>query len=412
MRPDSSLYIIQINASNSLPDHGGIATYTHELAHHMEQKGASVILLTYPAARQEIPSTAYRIHRSRSFDLRRLIQRGGKRIDLFSRLPVKILAMVLETVRTTQNLPEDGRKRILWAVNWWPEAVTAFLASRVCGIPYVVTAHGYEAFVSPRARRHVVYRKVMNQAERVFAVSRHTAGILSRCGIHEEKIRVLHNGVCPERFIMDTRSGKTRLPKIQNLLKEDDPPYLLLTIARLIPRKGHSTVLNALKTLKTRIPRFHYVVAGGGPLKDSLVKEATDLGLEDRVLFLGEISEQNKVDLLHACDVFVMPNRDIPLPDGGVDTEGFGIVFLEAAACEKPVIGGKAGGVPEAVLNKKTGILANPLSPEDVADVIFSLWKDRDLAGRLGQAGKTRVTTELNWERISEKYLEQLRELC
>lgn len=410
MRSSSFLYIIQINASNSPPDHGGIATYTHELAHHITQKGASVTLLTYPASVQEVVSFSYRIHRSRAFDMRPLIQRGGKRIDLVSRLPIRILAMVRETVRTIQKLPGKEGKRILWAVNWWPEAITAYLVSRLCGIPYVVTAHGYEAFVSPGARRHIVYRKVMNQAERVFSVSHHTAGLLNRCGINKTRIRVIHNGVHPERFLPRALSGETQRREGQTLLTKH-PAFLLLTVSRLIPRKGHSTVFKALKKLKGRIPDFLYVVAGQGPLKDSLKNEARDLELENQILFLGEISEQQKISLLHACDVFIMPNRDIPLPDGGLDTEGFGIVFLEAAACEKPVIGGKAGGVPEAVLDGKTGILVNSSNTGEVADAVYNLWKDKELSRRLGQAGNARVMTELNWEKISEKYLNELAEI-
>jgi phosphatidylinositol alpha-1,6-mannosyltransferase len=112
--------------------------------------------------------------------------------------------------------------------------------------------------------------------------------------------------------------------------------------------------------------------------------------------------------LLHACDVFVMPNRDIKSPASARATEGFGIVFVEASACAKPVIAGRAGGAPEVVLHGQTGFLIDPENPKELMDAILRLWSDRELAVRLGLAGKERVEREFTWKGLSLKYSDEI----
>ena len=477
LQPRSPLYIIQVNSANALPDHGGIATYNHELADHLSRRGHAVLLLTYPALVRATRPLSYQVRRSRAFDLSALIRGGGGAADLLRALPVKIPAMAVEILRTLRPLSRSPGNRVLWCINWWPEAMAAWLVSRVLGVPYVVTAHGREAVVSPGARRHAVYREVFNRAVRVFAVSRHTAGLLAQCGIRRENIRVIPNGVSAELFRRGPRDAgptedaaildqfhalRTSQPRdagptgdaaildqfhalqrsqppdaepagdaaildqfhaLQSSQPRDSEPagdaaicaprpgdrFGLLTLARLSPRKGHLTVLEAVHRLQGRIPGLRYVIAGDGPQRDRLEARAGELGIREQVRFTGDVTETEKAALLHDCDLLVLPNQDLPLPGGGIDTEGFGIVFLEAAACGKPVIGGRAGGVPEAVLDGRTGLLVDPESPGDLAEAIYRLWSDRDFAAALGRAARARAEREFTWQRIAARYERELR---
>ena len=401
------LYIILLNACQTLPEKGGIATYTHELAHRLGEKGHSVSVLTYPSAGSPLsPSRHYEVQRYPSFDLRPLVKSGGSRASLLTRLPPKVVAMALDTARVVRRIPGEQQNRILWAVTWWPEALAAYLVSRIQKIPYVITAHGYEAILPAHARRHFLYKRVLDGASRVFAVSAHTAGWLVQCKVSEERLRVIHNGVRPEQFALD---GETRRLVEQTRKRFAlDGRFVLLTIARLVPRKGHLAVLNALAGLKPRIPNLRYLIVGDGPTKDQLHRAVRELSLEDVVSFGGEVSDQERTSLLHACDVFVMPNSDILRPDGVLDTEGFGIVFLEASACGKPAIAGKAGGAPEAVSDGQTGILVDPANTDELEEAIFRLYSDRDLALRLGLEGKQRVEREFTWDELTETYLTEL----
>jgi phosphatidylinositol alpha-1,6-mannosyltransferase len=346
------------------------------------------------------------VQRYPSFDVRPLVKSGGSPASLLTRLPPKVVTMALDTARVVRRIPGGQQTGILWAVTWWPEALAAYLVSRILRIPYVITAHGYEAILPSHTRRHFLYKRVFDGAARVFAVSAHTADCLVQCKVSEKGLRVIHNGVRPEQFTLD-RETRHLLEQARKRFALDER-FVLLTIARLVPRKGHLAVLNALAGLKPRIPSLRYVIVGDGPTRDQLHQAVRDLSLEDVVMFGGEVSDQERTSLLHACDVFVMPNSDILRPDGVLDTEGFGIGFLEASACGKPAIAGKAGGAPEAVSDGRTGILVDPANTSELEDAIFKLYSDRDLALRLGREGKQRVEREFTWDGLADKYLNEL----
>ncbi|MEW6443396.1 MAG: glycosyltransferase family 4 protein [bacterium] len=400
------LYVLQLNATNFVPDMGGIATYNHELAHHIGLRGHSVELLTYPSAGPlRAGGFAYTIRPGRSFDLREVVARGGSRAFLLRSLPPKVAGMTRVALRALRIAPA-GSRRVLWAMTWWPEGIAAWLAGRLRRVPYFVSAHGYEAVIPKTARRHLLYRSVMGQAAAVFAVSRHTAGLLELCGVPPERIRVIPNGVDPDRFRL-TAEVAARMSDLRRRFLLDGC-YVLLTIARLTERKGHMAVLRALAALRGAAPDLRYVIAGEGPMRPRLEEAVVGLRLEGVVAFAGEVSEPDKLALLHGSDVFVMPNRDIPLGKGGVDTEGFGMVFLEAAACGKPVVAGRAGGAVEAVVDGCTGILVDPLDDGEVREALQKLRRDRELAARLGRAGLARVKRDFTWVRISETYCNEL----
>ena len=112
-------------------------------------------------------------------------------------------------------------------------------------------------------------------------------------------------------------------------------------------------IVRALPAIRQAVPDVVYLIVGEGSYGDTLRKLVVDLRLEDAVIFTGAVSDAEAVEFYRTCDVYVMPNR--ATEDG--DTEGFGLVFLEAGACGKPVIGGRAGGVPDAITHEVTGLL-------------------------------------------------------
>src|SRR5262249_30414488 len=144
---------------------------------------------------------------------------------------------------------------------------------------------------------------------------------------------------------------------------------ILLTVARLDARKGHETVLNALPEVLKRHPDTVYIIVGDGPERSKLEELTKSLNLTAHVKFAGRVSEADLLAYYHACNLFVQPNRR--MPDG--DDEGFGLVFIEAGACCKPVIGGRSGGVPEAIQEGVTGLLVDGNSVKQTQDAIVRL---------------------------------------
>jgi len=237
----------------------------------------------------------------------------------------------------------------------------------------------------------------LRRADTVVTVSSFTRDELIRRGVKPERIRVITNGVDLKRFSPGAKDSE--ILARHNI----EGKKLLLTIARVEERKGHDKLLEALPQILKAVPDAVYLIVGDGPYMENLKSLTKDLGLEDKVIFTGRVPWKDLDRYYRSCDVFIMPNRT--LPNG--NTEGFGLVFLEANACGKPVIGGKAGGVPDAVADGETGILVDGNLVEQIADAAIQLLSNKELAERMGQAGYKRALN-FSWENKARKF----REVC
>lgn len=166
-----------------------------------------------------------------------------------------------------------------------------------------------------------------------------------------EKIVTVFNGVDTKEFYPENAS-KNLIEKHQLQGKT-----VLLTISRLVPNKGVDQVLAALAKLSPLSHYMKYLICGTGPDENRLRQLSSNYKLDRVVEFVGAVHPQDLRDYYNVCDVFLLVSReDLNLPA----TEGFGIVFLEAAACGKPSIGGDSGGIPDAIKNGVTGWLVPP----------------------------------------------------
>ena len=175
---------------------------------------------------------------------------------------------------------------------------------------------------------------------------------------------------------------------------------MLLTVGNLVERKGHDTVLKALPAILRSIPDVTYLIIGDGPFRPNLERLAESLGVRGSVVFAGRVEAGILPECLAICDVFVMTSR---ARLDQFDVEGFGLVYLEANACGKPVIGGRSGGIVDAVEHESTGLLVDPVDEKDVAHAVVRLLKDRDLARKLGEQGMQRVRREFTWQHMVER---------
>ena len=183
----------------------------------------------------------------------------------------------------------------------------------------------------------------------------------------------------------------------------------LLTIARIEERyKGHDVMIRALALVRAQVPGAQWIVIGDGSLRPGLEQMAHSYGVADSVCFLGALSDQQRNLWLRRTQLLAMPSR---LPAGGFAGEGFGIVYLEAAAYGKPVVAGNVGGAVDAVVDGETGLLVDPADAVAVAAAITRLLLDPELASRLGAAGQRRAQSYA-WpvivERVERLLLAQL----
>jgi phosphatidylinositol alpha-1,6-mannosyltransferase len=253
-----------------------------------------------------------------------------------------------------------------WIAQW---------CKRLFGCKVINYIHGEEITVDMPYRFYGRARaRHLAKADAVVAVSEFTRDALVRImKVDPTKIRLIHNGVDTDRF--QPGPPEPALVERHGLAGK----FVLLTVGRLVPRKGIDHVLKALPQALARVPNLHYVIVGVGPYRDELEALTDSLGLRPHVTFAGRIPDEELAAYYRTCDLFLMPNRE--MPDG--DTEGFGLVFLEANACGKPVIGGRAGGAVEAVRDGENGLLVDGWKPEEITEAISRLATDRALAVRI-----------------------------
>lgn len=259
--------------------------------------------------------------------------------------------------------------------------------NRLIRIPYVVLLHGTELLnYNPWNETNHKKRGPLSLARMLIANSEYTKSLAMKLGIDTSRIAILHPGCDPEVF-------KPGLP-VDDLQKHlgVENRKIVLTVGNLVKRKGHDKTIEAINLIRDEIPNISYLIVGDGIYKKNLEDLVVSRSLQDHVKFIGSCSNADLPKYYNLCDVFVMASRDM---DDNV--EGYGMVFIEAGACGKPVIGGRSGGISDAVLDQKTGILVNPSDPNEIANAIKSLIKNPPLSLKLGETARKRVIEECNW---------------
>lgn len=289
---------------------------------------------------------------------------------------------------------------IIYATRWNEGLVPALLAPLV-GMKVIIGAHGIDVMKVNKPFRRCLIRAAFCRAHRGVAVSRNTRQALICLGVPQQKVVFVPNGVDVKVFHPREKSASL----LRRYGLEDKK--VILTLGRLVTRKGQDQVIRALPKVIQKVPQVAYLLAGQGPDEARLRSLARSLGLMGRVIFAGYVPERELVDHYNLADVYIMPSREI-VEEG--DVEGFGITFLEANACRVPVIGGRSGGIPDAISNGQTGLLIDPLDPDQIAEALVRLLTDKALARRLGQRGRQRVVRELQWSHIAKRLLELERE--
>ena len=275
-----------------------------------------------------------------------------------------------------------------------PEGLSARLAQLTGGAPYVCWTHGEElGFASTSRELTWLTRRVLAGARGVIANSMNSKRLLvEKWQLPDRRVHVVHPGVDAERFHPAPNGEDLRA----RFAKPED--VVFLSVGRLQRRKGHDTVIAALPAVRRILPQIRYVIVGDGPERGSLQEQARQTGVADITHFVGAVPEVDLPRWYRASDVFVLPNRA-----EGVDFEGFGIVFLEAAASGLPVVGGRSGGVPETMIEGETGRLVGGTDSNELAGVMGELARMPEQRARFGRAGRERVVADFSWARAAAR---------
>jgi len=275
------------------------------------------------------------------------------------------------------------------------EGYLALQLQRWFRLPFVIYAHGNEILAAIDSDWDKP-RLALKKAACVLANSSFTAGLLQMAGVAAEAIAIIPLGCDISKF----RPRRPNLQLRQKVLGDRARGPVILTVGNLVERKGHDMVIRSLPVVCQRVPDVTYLIVGTGPFKERLSELATELGLRDRIIFAGKVSDDELPDVYAMCDVFAMPSR---ARLASHDVEGFGLVFLEAGACAKPVVAGRSGGIEDAVVDGVTGLIVDPSDARDIGQALIRLLTDSELRGRLGQQSRDRVEKEHTWSMLGAR---------
>ncbi len=375
-------------AADFPPQVGGIQRYIYEFAAAQGRRGEQLLVVAtqHPQAGEFDAANEFPIVR---------VAAGNK--------GQVAMAMAAAATEITRGEQLDSPVELIVATKWSPEGPAAKLIQWRTGLPYIVMGYGREMTqTGANLLKWLVQNIVVRGAVGGLAISHYTAGQFQRRGLHSDRIHVIYGGVHPQRFEVSDQA----VSQLRNDLGLDEEK-VLLTVSRLVQRKGHHNVIRALPQVARAVGPVRYLIAGTGPQEGNLRCLAAEHRVSALIHWLGYVPERQLPALYKLADVFIMPSRDLP----GQPIEGFGLVYLEANLAGTPVIGGRTGGTADAIEDEVSGLLVDPENVDDIAAAAIRLLTDKVLATRLARQGYERVLENFTWDKVAQRFQAALCEL-
>ena len=348
------------------PKVGGIQSYLYELWRRLPPEETHVLTTSYPGAADWDAAQRFSIERTRQRVL----------------LPAPGLA------RRVDGIARDRGADVIFLD---PALPLGLIGRRLRAAPHVLIAHGAEVNVPGRLPGgRMLARRVLRAASGLVAAGQYPARVATRAAGTELPTLVVPPGVDPDRF-RPLSTGERAAVRRRFGLAADRP--LVLGLSRLVPRKGFDVLIDAVTGTD---PGVQLAIGGAGRDARRLERRAAERGITGRCTFLGRVPEVDLADVYGCADVFAMLCRE---RWGGLEAEGYGIVFVEAAACGVPSIAGRSGGSHEAVVDRETGFVVDPHDAGGVRAALDRLLGDDGLRERLGTAARKRANEELTYDR-------------
>jgi phosphatidyl-myo-inositol dimannoside synthase len=309
------------------------------------------------------------------------------------RRPERFLWPTPETAaRVERAVDEFGAQAVLFGATFPLGLIGPRLARR--RIPYLAAAHGFEYWLSIAPGPHALMRFATSRASRVPVMCSEFIARTVRAAVPRHvPVSVLYPGADVSVFRPDLPTEDLRAR-----YGIGDRP-LVVCVSRLVPRKGQDVLIQGMELVRRRVPGAMLLIVGGGP-DEARLRDLAAAAPPGSVAFAGQVSEEDLPRHYALGNVFAMPCRTRM---GGLEVEGWGNVFIEAAACARPVVVGDSGGAREAVADGETGLLVDGSDVDGVAAAVASLLADPERAGLMGQAGRERVERHFTWPRIAAR---------
>jgi phosphatidylinositol alpha-1,6-mannosyltransferase len=316
--------------------------------------------------------------------------------------------ILLPTPRVARAIAKVSRKYQSRTACFGAAAPLALLAPtlRRSGVHHIVAlTHGHEVWWAKVFPFSWAMRRIGSKVDSLTYLGEFTRNAISRAltpAARQAMVRVAP-GIDIEHFA-PLPPGSPRETLRQELGLENKK--LIVSVGRLVHRKGQDKLLESLAIVRQSIPNAHVLLVGEGPYQRRLEEIAINEGVRDSVTFIGRVQFAFLPRYIRSADLFAMPSRS---RFGGLEVEGLGIVYLEASACGIPVIGGMSGGAPDAVIDGVTGLVVDGTNKTDIADSIVKILSNPELGNTMGAAGRKWIVEQWAWEYWSRKFQEVLK---
>ncbi len=364
------------------PQRGGIQTLLHNICLAIQKNSSwNVVLITLTPAESEEKKFPYEVYRLPSD--KNIFTRG----ILFLRLYRLLTALKPDHV----------------VLGYWSRYADLFSTlSRLLSFPFSLVIHGKEITFPRKGKGYRIFKRRASRASFVIANSSYTKGVYEKLNLSPPAL-VMNPGLNYDLLSLKTLELRKKIQQE----RKDRKSLSLLFVGRLVKRKGCDYLLKAVAILKSRHIPVQLTIVGSGNDLRRLQTLRENYGLQDAVSFQSELADEELYRVYCENDIFVMPSRN--LPDTG-DYEGFGIVYLEANFFGLPVIGGREGGVPDAIKEGVNGILCDPYSPEDIAEKILLVREQFIDAPDLHKKLLAFLSEQFNWDRLIQPVIQKIEE--
>jgi glycosyltransferase involved in cell wall biosynthesis len=404
MLPQPGMKVLFLTSSYPRDEHDVASVFLRYFAEALAARGNEVHVLA-PADGKSATEIDGKIvvHRFQYFPLRwQKLAYGSGIMSNLSRSPwlwvqVPFYALAM-TYRLLQLLRQE--KFDLLHAHWIvPQGLIGVLAKSIHPIPLVTTAHGADAFALKGWPNKFIKRLVVGKSDAWTANTPATSSAISY-KTSARPVRIIPMGVDIARFANGDRAA------LRALLAEET--FLLLFVGRLVEKKGVDDLLRALAILPAALKQRTVLwIVGDGDRKPALEKAARDLAIDGQTRFWGMVPNQELANFYAAADLFVAPS--VEAQSG--DTEGQGVVFLEAFAARACVLATRVGGIDAVVRDRETGVLVEPDNPQALADAIQRLLDQPELRRRLSDNAFREASERYNWKQIAGEFARLYREV-
>lgn len=363
------------------PQIGGIATYVHQLAQALPNKELAVLAPHIVGEKKWDDRQTYPVLR------RRLL------------FPKFIWPRWLLLYWTLWRVVRKHGFDMVYIHHVLPIGYGAVFLKKFFGIPFVIFSHGADViFATKNTWKRYWTKKIISHAEHIVVNSESLQRrLLEKLPEAEKKTSVIYP--CPEKtFLEKPDQDAVDILRAQLAL---EGKKVMLSVGRLAEGKGFPHIARHLPEVMKKVPNIVWIIVGDGPKRDYILKEIQRYNLQNVVRFVGEVPHDQLRVYYQLADIFVLLTH----PDLGFE-EGLGLVFLEAAANALPVVAGRSGGVEEAVLHSKTGLVVDTYQDISVTSAITTLLTNDMFAAELGTAAQNRIRSEFQWQHQLKK-LEQ-----